>query len=195
MNARFTPFPLFDIGTVRAVALVEADIPELQQFFETNPEYFVAVTGQPPGSGEAHNEFHEDLPPGWPFTRKWLIGFSDDSQMIGMANVISDLLAERVWHIGLFVVATSLHGSGTAQVIYEHLESWMRDQGAEWIRLGVVEGNIRAEHFWERVGYREVRKRSAVEMGLRFNTLRAMVKPLSGGTLQTYLTLVARDRP
>jgi RimJ/RimL family protein N-acetyltransferase len=115
--------------------------------------------------------------------------------MIGMANIVSDLLAPRVWHIGLFMVATGLHGSGAAYALYRHLEHWAFDLGARWLRLGVVEGNTRAERFWERCAFVDVRKRDAVAMGKRINTLRVMAKPLAGGTLDKYLALVARDRP
>jgi GNAT superfamily N-acetyltransferase len=187
---------LFGAGSLRAVELGVEDIPKLQQFFELNPEYFVNVNGQPPTSSEAHEEVHGTLPEGWPFTRKWIIGFLDEADsLVGMANVVTDLLAPRVWHIGLFIVATQLHGSGVAHSLYRHLESWARYSGAQWLRLGVVDGNIQAERFWEKCGFVEVRKRRGVEMGKAVNTLRVMAKPLTGGVLPEYLALVARDRP
>lgn len=188
--------PPFIAGLFRAAELIPDDIPALQIFFEANPAYFTAVTGQPPRVNEAYEEFHEPLPAGMSFTRRWLIGLIDESgDLVGMANVTSDLLAESVWHIGLFVVATSLHGSGAAQAFHAQLESWMRSKGAKWIRLGVVEGNARAECFWEGMGYVEMRRRTGVEMGERMNTLRVMMKPLASGNREEYLALVARDRP
>jgi len=187
---------LFTAGALGAVELDVRDIPKLQRFFEINPEYFIAVGGQPPTPAEAHEEVHGVLPEGWPFTKKWVIGFLDETDsLVGMANVVSDLFAPGVWHIGLFMVATRLHGKGAAYSLFAQLESWARDLGAHWLRLGVVEGNTRAERFWERFAFGDVRKRSGVEMGKRVNTLRVMAKPLAGGTLPEYLTLVARDRP
>lgn len=108
---------------------------------------------------------------------------------------MSNLLAAGVWHIGLFIVATSLHGSGAAKVLYAGLEDWMRRGGARWLRLNVVVGNGRAERFWEGVGYREVRRRGGVEIGRRINAVRVMTKPLANGALAEYLQMVARDRP
>ncbi|MEP6997364.1 MAG: GNAT family N-acetyltransferase [Betaproteobacteria bacterium] len=187
---------IFSAGTLRAVELCAEDTPELQRFFELNPEYFFAVNGEAPGPAEAHEAIHSTLPDGWTFTRQWTIGFVDEmDSLVGMANVVSDLLASGVWHIGLLIVATRLHGSGAAQSLYEHLESWARDSGAQWFRLGVVEGNTRAERFWERCAFVEIRKRTAVEMGKRVNVLRVMAKPLAGRSLDEYLTLVPRDRP
>jgi GNAT superfamily N-acetyltransferase len=142
---------LFTAGIYRAVELGIGDIPRLQRFFELNPEYFFAVNGQPPDPAEAHEEVQGTPPDGWPFTKKWIIGFVDEvGSLVGMANLVSDLLAPAVWHIGLFMVATRLHGSGAAQALYQQLECWALGLGAQWLRLGVVQGNTQAERFWER---------------------------------------------
>jgi GNAT superfamily N-acetyltransferase len=187
---------LFGSSTLRAVELGAADVPRLQRFFELNPEYFFAVNGAGPGPVEAHDEVHAELPAGWPYTKKWIIGFEDDTNSLtATANVVSDLLAPAVWHIGLFVVATPVHGTGIAREMYRQLEIWAHGHGARWLRLGVVQGNARAERFWERHGFAEVRIRAGVKMGTRVNTLRVMCKPLAGGTLAEYLALVSRDRP
>ena len=79
--------------------------------------------------------------------------------------------------------------------LYASLESLMRSAGAEWVRLGVVVGNTRAERFWEKAGFVEVRRRYGVELDHVTRDLRVMVKPLSGGRLERYLGLVERDRP
>ena len=187
---------VFSAEALRAIELRADDVAMLQRFYEANPEYHLMVCGQPPRADEARQSFEKLPPAGWPFERKWLLGFIDgDGSMIGMADVISNLFAEGIWHIGLFIVATSLHGTGSARRLHDSLESWMRSQGAHWSRLGVVEGHARAERFWEALGYREVRKRHGVEMGKRVNTLRVMVKPLANGPLSEYLAMVERDRP
>ena len=196
MNRRTDHQRMFGGVNFDAVELFAADIPALQKFFDANPEYFIAVTGALPRSSEGSEEFHDQVPAEMPFTKKWLLGFHDEADnMIGMASVVSDLIAKNVWHIGLFVIATSLHGRGTGRIIYDALEKWMRDSGATWIRLGVVEGNARAERFWEKCGYLEVRKRHGVKMGAKINSLRVMVKSLGAETLDRYLARVLRDRP
>jgi ribosomal protein S18 acetylase RimI-like enzyme len=121
--------------------------------------------------------------------------FSDDAgRLVATADVIVDLFVPGVWHIGLFIVATRLHGTGAARAIYDELEKWMAAEGARWSRLGVVVGNAPAERFWERLGYVDLYRRTGVAMGKRRNTLRAMVKPLAGGGLAEYLLLVDHDR-
>ena len=187
---------LFTAGQWRAVEMGEADIPALQAFFEANPEYYLAVRGTPPSPTEAREELESTPPPDFRFERVRLLKFvPGEGPMAAMASITSNMLADGVWHVGLLIVATKLHGSGAARDIYRALEDWMRSRGAKWLRLGVVAGNARAERFWERLGYVEVRKRLAVPMGARVNDLRVMAKPLGGGSIDEYLALVARDRP
>ena len=171
-------------------------MPRLQRLFDTNPEYFIAVNGLPPRPDEAAREY-DDLPPAhMPFDRRLVLGVEDgEERLLGVASVLSDFLAEGVWHIGLFLVDKSLHGTGEAGTIYRGLERWMRDEGAEWIRLGAVVGNRRAERFWEKMGYVETRRREGVAMENRVNDLHVFAKPLAGGELATYLRLVPRDVP
>jgi GNAT superfamily N-acetyltransferase len=187
--------PLFTAGAVRCDLLTPARMALVQEFYEANPQYFHNVEGQNPGPDAARETFDVGPPAGWPYERKMVLGFSDESRaLVAVADIISNLFVEGVWHVGLFIVATRLHGSGAAQAQYEALEEWMKSQGARWARLGVVIGNTGAERFWERMGYVEVRKRLGVEMGRRVNDLRVMVKTLSGGTLSEYLARVERDR-
>ena len=187
---------VFAAAQWRCVALAAADIPWLQRFFEENPEYHVAVNGETPRPEEAREEYESQPPPGWPFERKWVLAYVDrDGAMVGMADVLSSLFAPGIWHVGTFVVATRLHGSGAGLAMYEALEAWMRANGARWSRLGVVVGNARAERFWEKTGYRDVRLRKGVEMGRKVNDIRVMAKPLGGADWDDYFEKVARDRP
>lgn len=190
------PLPRSSVAGLSVVELGAADVALLQRFFERNPAYFLAVFGRPAQADEAHEELHEPLPEGWSFTKQCRLGWREaGGELAAMANITSDLLAPGVWHIGLFIVASARHGQGDAQALYRDVEAWAAVHGAAWLRLGVVVGNARAERFWERMGFREVRRREDVEMGARVNTLSVMMKPLGGGTVAEYLALVPRDRP
>ena len=187
---------LFAAGAIRAFEMDGNDVPALQGFFEQNPEYYLLVSGEPPTATEAHEEVHGPLPDGWPYTKKWIIGFADGpGTLVGIANVVSDLLAPTVWHVGFFLIATAYYGRGIGGPLYDALEDWMRREGAAWSRLGVVEGNLRGERFWKGRGYVEVRKRTNIPLGARVNTISVQVKPLRGGSIDGYLKLVERDRP
>lgn len=181
---------------LRAIEIGVAEVPRLQRFFEANPDYFLAVNGEVAGPGEADEEVHGALPAGWPYTRKWVVGIVDaEGTLVAMLDVVSDLLAAGVWHVGLFMVDGTARGSGLAQTLLTRLERWAVAGGASWLRLGVVAGNARAERFWEAAGFVETRRREGIEMGSRVNTVRVMAKALAGGSLDDYLARVARDRP
>ena len=188
--------PRSPVPGLRTIELTADREPLLQRFFEANLEYFLAVNGEPAGPGEAHEEIHGPPPPDFGFTKKWLVGYVDaQGSLAAMANVITDLLAPGVWHIGLFIIATARHGTGEAQVLHRGLEAWALSNGATWLRLGVVKGNARAERFWHSLGYVEARTREGIAMGKLTNTVSVMVKPIGGDTIEHYLSLVPRDRP
>jgi GNAT superfamily N-acetyltransferase len=190
------PIPVSPVPGLRTLELTAEHEALLQRLFEANPEYYLLANGEPPGPDEAHREIHTGPPADMSFTKMWLIGYADETgELVAMANIVSDLLAPRVWHVGYFLVATSRHGTGLARVLYDSLECWMADSGAEWLRLGVILGNVRGERFWESLGYFETRRRDGVEYGRLTHTLQVMYKPLGGGTLEQYRALVPRDRP
>ena len=110
---------LFSTLGYHAVELSADDIPAVQIYFERNPEFFVLAEGVPPGPEQAKEEFESALPPDWPYTKKWTIGFiGEDGALKGFTTLVSDLFAPGVWHIGLFMVSTDEHGSGLATRMY-----------------------------------------------------------------------------
>lgn len=190
------PLPISPSPDLAIVELGPEDEPLLQRFFEANPAYFDGVFGETAGPEAARDEIRELPPDGWSYTRRWLLGYrAADGELAAVADVVSDLLVPGAWHVGLFIVATARHGSGTGALLYRGLESWAAGHGARWLRLGVVQGNVRAERFWAAQGFVETRTRTGAVMGRRTNTLRVLVKPLAGETLAAYLALVPRDRP
>ncbi|MEK8047962.1 GNAT family N-acetyltransferase [Ideonella margarita] len=185
--------PLPELRVAKLDASSEA---VLQRFFYANPAYFLTTTGQAARPTDAFDELNDTLPDGWAFSAVTLVGyFNAEGALAAMANVVSDLFAPGIWHISTFIVETARHGQGDAQAIYDGLERWAAKHGANFMRLGVVLGNARAERFWEKQGYLQTRLRHGVELGGQINTLRVMCKPLSGGTLGQFLQMVERDRP
>jgi GNAT superfamily N-acetyltransferase len=159
------PLPTSPSPDLTIVELGPGDELLLQRFFEANPAYFDAVFGEPAGPEAARDEIRELPPDGWSYTRRWLLGYrAADGELAAVADVVSDLLVPGAWHVGLFIVATARHGSGEAARLYRGLEAWAAGHGARWLRLGVVQGNARAERFWAAQGFVETRTRTGVVM-------------------------------
>lgn len=191
---------LFQTADLQARELAEAELPALQAFYDANPAYFMAVNGRPAGPDDARLEWEEQPPAHLSFTGRWFMGLYAHRQpgapLAGVAVVLSDLCVPQAWHLGLFIIATALHGRGVAGPAYQALEDWARAQGARWMRLGVVQGNSRAEAFWTRQGFIELRTREGVDTGGRINTLSVRLKPLrADAALDDYLRQAPRDQP
>jgi GNAT superfamily N-acetyltransferase len=172
-----------------------SEVPQLQALFDANPEYFLAINGARAAADAAQAEFDELPPPHLAYGRRYVAGvFTRADALVGLVGVLADFMAPGVWHIGIFLLATALHGSGAAPRLHAALERWALAGGARWLRLGVVAGNARAERFWDRRGYGLVRMRSGVDTGGRINEVKVMVKPLHGDGIDAYLALIPRDR-
>ena len=171
------------------------DVPRLAAFYAANPEYFMLVYGAPAPADEARIEFDDRPPDDFPYTRKWMLLFgNDDGNVIGVASIIQDLFVPGVWHVGLFITAAAIHGTGLPRAMYDALEAWMKARGAQWLRLGVVDANTRGAAFWRRLGYIEVRCRESYVLGPRTHLLHVLVKPLAAADWDWYLNAVPRDR-
>lgn len=188
---RAPPSPLAGINSR---LLGAPDAPLLQRFMAENPAYFVAVHGALPTSSEALDELNSLPPATYSYGEKVLIGFqTEKGTLIAFANIVTDLFAPGVWLIATFYVATERHGSGDAKAYYLAIEQWAASHGAQWLRLGVVIGNTRAEKFWARAGFMDVIVRHGIAMGQRVNAMQVMVKSLRSATLDDYRALVAQD--
>jgi GNAT superfamily N-acetyltransferase len=176
--------------------LQREELPQLQALFEANPTYFLLVGGQPPLPDEAVQEFEELPPVHMSFGQRWFSGVFDRSGCLqGLLIVLSDLCAPGIWHTALFFLADSQHGTGAAMRLHAGLEAWAGSQGARWLRLGVVVGNVAGERFWSKCGYTEVRTRPMNDASGQTRTVRVLVKPLVPETVAQYLAQVPRDQP
>ena len=187
--------PACSVVGIQVVELGDRDEVELQRFFERAPGYFIAVNGEPATATEAHEELQGQLPAGWACSRMYWLGYRDlENQLVSVVNIAADLLAVGVWHIGLLLVDARLHGTGLAQRLHADLEAWAAGNGAQWLRLTVVIGNAKAERFWPKLGYMQVRTREGITMGRQVNSVSIQVKALTGGQVGDYLALVPRDQ-
>jgi len=171
------------------------DIPALQVFLETNPAYTRLVEGREVASDAAATEFDDEPPAAFAFDRRWLLLVREraSGELVGVIDLVKDLLAPGIWNVGLFLIAERLHGSGVAAELHAALQHWMHGQGARWLRLNVVDRNLRGARFWRRQGYTFICPREWAAPSGRVNTVWTLVKPLAGESLAGYLGAQTRD--
>lgn len=104
------------------------------------------------------------------YEHPWTLGNFMDSLRAGYQ---AQLLAAGGTVIGYFVamrgvdevhllnltVEPALQGQGWGRVMLEALALWARGQGAQWLWLEVRTSNRRAQHLYERQGFRRVGER------------------------------------
>jgi len=186
----------FSAAGFHARELLPPELPQLQALFDANPQYFMLISGAPPEPDEAQQEFDDRPPDFLAHGQRWFLGFFDAAQKLqGLGVVVRDLGVTGVWQLALYFWADAWHGSGVPAAMHDALQAWAEARGARWLRLGVVAGNARAERFWQRLGYQEVRRRSGLAVGTRTHVVRILVKPLHGQPVAAYLVRVPRDRP
>ena len=180
-----------------AVLAERSSADEVQAFYEANPEYWRITHGHAPPPGEAVEGFDFKPPAEMPYRdwQIWLIRDRTSRRIVGELSVGIDLLAPGVFHLGFFIIESARQGSGLAGEVYAAYEAWASTQGARWLRLGVVAANKRAEAFWRRQGYIEVKRREGYTLGSLTHQLIVMVKPVPPSTLADFLLAVPRDRP
>jgi GNAT superfamily N-acetyltransferase len=153
-----------DLGTLELRILETEDGSDLQALCERCHDYFELVTGRPVGDAAAQSLF-SGLPPGKTYNDKFLLGLFCDSALVGVIDLIRAWRTETSWTLGLLMLDPDIRGRGVGKAVVRTLEAWIRSQGANVMRIGVVERNTRAISFWKRLGYIEI-ARSASEYGL-----------------------------
>ncbi|MGM9515350.1 GNAT family N-acetyltransferase [Roseateles sp. DB2] len=180
-------------------ALGEADAPRLQSLFEACADYFHRC-GLVLAADEARQELRSAPPPDFAWAAQWHLGITQPGGegLLACLHVCSEAPAAGAWHLGLLMVHPARRGTGLAQRLLAALESWARQSGARWMRLGVVAGNEPAERFWRSQGYRELRSRVSQAAGQPPGPVRVMLKHLGDGPALAdwadYLAAVPRDR-
>jgi GNAT superfamily N-acetyltransferase len=186
---------VFETAGHRAEVARRDDIAALQAFLQANPAYTRLVEGREVAPDAAATEFDDEPPAAFAFDWRWLLLVREraSGELVGVIDLVKDLLAPGIWHVGLFFVAERPHGSGVAAELHAALQHWMHGQGARWLRLNVADRNLRGARFRRRQGYAFVCPREWTAPSGRVNTVWTLVKPLAGESLAGYFAAQTRD--
>lgn len=147
---------LFDMGSYEVCSLSPKDIPALDALCHRCFDYYVMVTGSPPGP-DAGYDLYFDLPTGKEEKDKILLGFFNiEGKMLGILDMIRDYPAKNINFIGLMMIDPAERRKGLGEMIIDRLSEWLKPSGTYELQLGVVRQNTRALNFWKKVGFVEI---------------------------------------
>lgn len=95
------------------------------------------------------------LPPNKDISDKYYVGYYNNNELIAVMDLIMKYPNEQTVFIGFFMTDVSVQNAGIGSRMIEELCDFLRSIGILSIRLGWVNGNPQAEHFWHKNGFAE----------------------------------------
>ena len=156
---------------MEAILLDKSHLPAVQSLLERCSEFNQLVSGEEVGSNAAREEF-EEMPPGMDIADKFLLGFFEAGDLVGLLEAIRNYPEKDSWWISLFLLAPEARGKGIGRQIIRAFESWVRREfGCNQIGLGVVGENKHGYLFWEHIGYKLIGERPPRRFGCKMQSI------------------------
>ncbi|MEH7119282.1 GNAT family N-acetyltransferase [Neobacillus vireti] len=76
-----------------------------------------------------------------------------DDTYIGVIDYMLENPKDSFPWLGLLMIHNDYQGFGFGKQAYQHYESIMKKQGLNKVRIGVMQENSIAKHFWESIGF------------------------------------------
>jgi GNAT superfamily N-acetyltransferase len=169
---------LFEVETYRVRRVSEIDQPLLRKLGERCLEHIELHYGSPPDPEQIVRDLLTELPPGKQLTDKLGMGVFDGAgRLVGGIDVIRDYPEPREWYLGLMLLDPKHRDQGLGASLFAELTRWLRQQGAEYLRLAASEHNEAGRRFWARMGFEPV-KQVIAEFGNKKSVFHVMRRAL-----------------
>lgn len=137
--------------------LTEHDAVDVLDLYARCIDYFMLQDGEPATLADAIELFW-DVPEEKSAVDQTVMGWRGENGLMAVGAILRDYPSNGVWYLGFMIVDAAARGKGIGRSIYDVIERWAVDRGAQEIRLAVLEVNGAAERFWRSLGYRELRR-------------------------------------
>lgn len=138
--------------------LTGPDAADLQDLYERCTDFHELSEGVPTRPTAGAEELAA-LPPGKDPADKFSFGvYAAPRRMVGYLELMRDYPAASEWWIRLLMLDPAVRRGGLGGRICRAAAEWVGARGGTVIRIGVLEQNPDALRFWERQGFRELRR-------------------------------------
>jgi GNAT superfamily N-acetyltransferase len=162
---------LFNVAGHDVVRLSTQDAALLQRLLERCADYYEMAEGRAPGPAAAIDEMTQ-APPERPPDDVFSLGIlGEPNELIGVIGALRNHRRERQWYLALLLLDPAMRGKGLGTAAYRTFEAWIRNEGADSLLLAVLEVNVSAARFWQKLGFGWPRCYPEREIGLRRHIL------------------------
>lgn len=152
----FLMYMKFNKYYVKRLTLGDENI--LQQLCTRCSDYYEVVEGRNPTQNAGH-EILTMLPPNKDYKDKFVLGvFNQNSDLVGVIDVVKDYPDKGEWMIGLLMIDPMERCKGLGRSIHNGLIKWASKSKADKLRIGAAEDNYKSICFWSKLGYEEIKK-------------------------------------
>ncbi|MEK7919638.1 GNAT family N-acetyltransferase [Burkholderia contaminans] len=134
-----------------------SDRADVWRVFTEAPSYAQCVEGRLPTEADV-DDFFDGKPAAKAAADKSVFGLCVDQHMIGCADVIRAYPDDDCLWIGLLLLSEAHQRRGYGKAALGLLLDMGRKWGYRIAQLGVISTNLRAQAFWQREGFDEIRR-------------------------------------
>lgn len=138
-----------ELRTIRLTYESHASL--LLDFLVRNADFFRNFENEEP-SEETARGILCDTPEGVPKPQKHVLGFFDESALVGFSELVADRHRPGDWLLSLLMVDQTKRSAGLGRQIAAETLEYMQKRGAKAVIGGVVNDNAIALAFWKRLG-------------------------------------------
>lgn len=146
----------------RKITIEDKD--KVMDLFRECKDFFVLTEGTKPDDCDG---FFYDLPPEKTNEEKYLYGVFDNNSLIAATDIVSNYPEKGEWIIGLLLIHPNTRGVGLGKEIHNLIKELAINEGAEKLRIGIMEQNTNALIFWNKIGYKQTKITEPRKFGIK----------------------------
>lgn len=147
---------------------------EVSKLFLACADYFQMAEDKIPDDTTVQ-EFFEELPPKHDPADKLSLGIYTKGQLVGVVDILLHYATQEEMMLGLLLLHPDCRGQKLGVWVHQELLKIAQKNKARYMRIGVVTQNEKALVFWQKLGYREIKRTAPRQFGNRENIVVVLI--------------------